>query len=352
MDIKSLVRKEVAELTAYHVDEQGVRIKLDAMENPYQLPYELKKKIGIELAKVQLNRYPDAGASELRAELSKYTGVAPENLVVGNGSDELIAMIISAFGGSPGTVSYMQPSFAMYRIIARSLGQDVLPLPLDSNFDIDFDGSLKLIMERRPNILFIAYPNNPTGNLFTRDKVKRLVAGFAGIVVVDEAYHSFAGESFIGELADYPNLVVLRTLSKVGLAGLRVGVMAAGKDVVDAVDKVRLPYNVNSLSQAAAVTVLRHRDAVDEQVRLIVGERERLIEGLAAIPGVTVFPTATNFIMFRLRGATEIFRLLKDDGILIKDLSSPGPLKDCLRVTVGTPEENGEFLKKFTELVS
>ncbi|HEX9860405.1 MAG TPA: aminotransferase class I/II-fold pyridoxal phosphate-dependent enzyme, partial [Nitrospirota bacterium] len=251
-----------------------------------------------------------------------------------------------------GAVAFMQPSFAMYRIIARSQGQDVLPLPLNHAFDIDFDGSLKLIMERRPNILFIAYPNNPTGNLFTRDKVKRLIAGFAGIVVVDEAYHSFAGESFINELDESPNLVVLRTLSKVGLAGLRVGVMVAGKDVVDAVNKVRLPYNVNALSQAAVVTVLRRREVIDEQVRMIVEERERLSASLSAISGVTVFPSRTNFIMFKLRGASEVFGLLKDDGILIKDLDSPGPLKDCLRVTVGTPEENGEFLKKFKELVS
>lgn len=352
MDIKSLVRKEVAELSAYHVDEQDFRVKLDAMENPYPLPYELRKELSFELAKVALNRYPDAEASALKAELASYIGAPEDRLIVGNGSDELIAMIISAFGGSPGTVAYMDPSFAMYRIISRSLGQDVLPLPLDREFDIDFDGSLKLIMDKRPNVLFIAYPNNPTGNLFTRDKVRRLVAGFTGIAVVDEAYHSFSGDSFVGELEDNPNLIVLRTLSKVGLAGLRVGMMAANPDVVDAVNRVRLPYNVNSLSQAAATIVLRHGGVIDEQVAMILSERDRLFKALAAISGVTVYPTATNFIMFRLRGATEAFRLLKKEGILIKNLDSPGPLKDCLRVTIGTPAENDEFLAKFTEIVS
>jgi len=353
MNINSLVRKEVAGLNAYRVeDTRGVRVKLDAMENPYPLPYELRKELNTELATVPLNRYPDPEATGLKAEIAEWMGVGPERLILGNGSDELIGMLATTFGGPDGKVAYFSPSFAMYNIIARALGRGVVELPLTHTFEIDFDGSLKIIADTRPELLFIAYPNNPTGNLFDREIMNRLIAGFMGIVVVDEAYFSFSGESVVGLVEDNPNLVVLRTLSKIGLAGLRVGAMAASQDILEQVNKVRLPYNINALSQCAATVILRNRAAMEAQVAEIVKERERLYIGLDAMSGVTAFPSSTNFIMFRLRGASEVFAMLRDKGILIKNLDSPGALKDCLRVTVGTPEENDEFLRALKEVIS
>src|SRR3990172_907256 len=267
MDIKPLIKPEVASLKAYEVEDfSSVRIKLDAMESPYTLPEELRRELADALASVELNRYPDPEARALKTSLADYAGVPAGNLLLGNGSDEIIAMLISAFGGSPATVAYPAPTFSMYGIIARGLGQKTLELPLDNKFDIDFDATLKLLMERRPKLVFVAYPNNPTGNQFDRDKVRRIIAGTYGIVVVDEEYHSFSGESFIDKLGEFPNLVVLRTLSKIGLAGLRVGMMAAGPDVLSEVNKVRLPYNINALSQVAAGLVLSRRDVVDAQV--------------------------------------------------------------------------------------
>jgi histidinol-phosphate aminotransferase len=351
MDIRSLIRKEVRGLKAYHVEDMDMRIKLDAMENPYALPDDIRAEIADALSHIPLNRYPDPEARELKAALSDYIGVPEKNLLLGNGSDELISMVVAAFGNSDGTVAHFDPSFAMYPIIARSQGQSVTTIPLGPDFDIDFDATLRLLMEQRPNIIFAAYPNNPTGNLFDPDKMRRLVEGFMGVAVVDEAYHSFASESMVSRIDELKNLIILRTLSKVGLAGLRLGIMAAHEDTIAEVNKVRLPYNINSLSQAAAVIVLRHRDVIDRQVADIISERGRLSGGLAAIDGVAVYPSATNFILFRVPEASRIFDGLKEKGILIKNLDADGPLKDCLRVTVGTPEENEEFLAEFGGLV-
>ncbi|MGC2423832.1 MAG: histidinol-phosphate transaminase [Nitrospirota bacterium] len=351
MDIKSLVRKEVASLSAYEPEDySGVRIKIDAMENPYPLPDELREGLLQALAEVSLNRYPDPEARRLKAALAGYLGVGAESLVLGNGSDELIAMITQTFGGSPGLVAYPVPTFSMYGIIARSMGQEVMELPLTDDFQIDFDGWLKLFSERRPKVIFISYPNNPTGNLFDPDKIRRLIEGCFSIVVVDEAYFSFSSESLIGKINELPNLAVLRTLSKVGMAGLRLGVMAAGKDIVREVNKVRLPYNINSLSQAAAQHLLVNRAAVDLQVSKIIAERERLFSALNEIDGVTAWPSKTNFILFRVAGASRIHKELKARGILVRNMDVPGPLKDCLRVTVGTPEENEEFISSLKEI--
>jgi len=351
MDIRQLVRKEVRGLKAYHVEDMDVRIKLDAMESPYALPPKVQKEIAREVSSVELNRYPDPEARELKAALSEYIGVPAENLLLGNGSDELISMVVTAFGSCDGTVAHFDPSFAMYPIIARSHGQGVVTIPLNDGFDIDFDTTLRVLMEQRPNIIFAANPNNPTGNLFDPDSMRRLVEGYMGVAVVDEAYHNFSSESMVTRIGELNNLIVLRTLSKIGLAGLRLGILAAHEETVAEINKVRLPYNINSLSQAAALVVLKHRKIIDKQVEDIIAERDRLFGELSEIDGVTAYPSETNFILFRVPEATRIFNGLKEKGILIKDLSSKGPLEDCLRVTAGTPEENDEFVNELKALV-
>ncbi|MBI5191495.1 MAG: histidinol-phosphate transaminase [Nitrospirae bacterium] len=351
MDIRPLIRKEVAVLKAYEIEDVSARVKLDAMENPYALPEDVRKEIAFAIADAPVNLYPDPQAKGLKAALSEYIGVPADRLLLGNGSDELIGLVISAFGGSPGLIAYPAPTFSMYGIIARSLGQETMELPTTDDFGLDFDGSLKMMMDRRPKVIFIANPNNPTGNLFDRDKVRRLIKGSGAVVVVDEAYYSFSGETFINELDEHPNLIVMRTLSKIGMAGLRVGIMAASREILTEVNKVRLPYNLNTLSQTAATIILKHGEVIDCQVKLIVKEREKLFASLSALDGVTAYPSKTNFILFRVSGASRIFEALKDKGILIRNMDSPGRLANCLRVTVGTPEQNAEFvaeLKKMT----
>jgi len=352
MDIRPLIRPEVAAMKAYQVEDfSGIRVKLDAMENPYPLPDAIRREIAGALADIPVNRYPDPAAKRLKVALSESMGISPDALLLGNGSDELIGMAITTFGGSPGLVAYPVPTFSMYGIIARALGQQLIEMPLTKDFELDFDLTLKFINVRKPNMLFIAYPNNPTGNLFDKDKVRRLIDGFHGIVVVDEAYYSFSGDTFIKETEYCPNLIVLRTLSKIGMAGLRVGIMAASKQILDEINKVRLPYNLNSLSMRAAEIILGHKEVIDGQVWHIVKERERLYDALGKMPGVTAYPSKTNFVLFRVAGASRIFEGLKKRGILVRDLSAPGPLMDCLRVTVGTPEEDDEFLAALKDMV-
>ena len=338
--------RRVAELKAYEAEDfGGVRVKLDAMENPYTLPEPIRREVADAVMGVLVNRYPDPEAAALKAALAEQLGVGPKSLVLGNGSDELIGMVISAFGGSPGLIAYPSPTFSMYGIIAK----ETLELPTGPDFDIDIDGAMRLVRERAPKVIFIAYPNNPTGNLYSREKVRRLIEESGAVVVVDEAYNSFSGESFIGYIGKHENLAVLRTLSKVGMAGLRVGMLAAGPEIVSAINKVRLPYNINSLSQAAAGVILRHKSVVDAQVRLIIEERERMYGALSAMPGVTAWDSKTNFILFRVPDAGRAFAALKGRGILVRNLDAPGPLAGCLRVTVGTEEEDTEFLATLQE---
>ncbi|HEY3347731.1 MAG TPA: histidinol-phosphate transaminase [Nitrospirota bacterium] len=352
MDIKSLLRPEVAALRAYEPEDfSGIRIKLDAMENPYQMPDALKEELYWALSAIEINRYPDPEAVELRAALSDYLGVPAENILLGNGSDEIIGMLVTAFGGSPGLIAYPTPTFSIYGIVARAFGQETLELPLDDGFGIDLDATLSLMRRRKPKVTFFAYPNNPTGNLFDREKLLTIIREAPGIVAVDEAYFSFSGDTLINEINNYPNLVVLRTLSKIGLAGLRVGIMAAGQDIIREVNKVRLPYNINSLSQKAAERVVRHSDIVDAQIGLITDERARVFEALSSMPGITAWPSKTNFILLRVPGASKVHQGLKARGILVRNMDGPGPLRDCLRVTIGTPEEDTEFLAALKELI-
>jgi histidinol-phosphate aminotransferase len=246
----------------------------------------------------------------------------------------------------------VEPSFVMYRLIARAVGLKYIGAPLTDGFELDMQPVLEAIEQHSPAAIFLAYPNNPTGNLFSRDAVQRVIERSLGLVVVDEAYHAFAGASFLNELARHPNLLLMRTLSKLGLAGLRLGFLLARGEWIRELEKIRLPYNVNVLSQAVAERVLAHSDVLASQARAIMRERERLARELGRFPSVQVFPSAANFILFRTAKSDAVFEGLKARKILIKNLSGSHPLlRDCLRVTAGTPEENRLFLAALSDLL-
>ncbi|OGW39773.1 MAG: histidinol-phosphate transaminase [Nitrospirae bacterium GWC2_56_14] len=342
-DIATLIKPQVRRLAAYHIDETPCRIKLDAMENPFSLPTVVQRELAKAVNSASINRYPDPSAKKLTQAIAGFWGMKPANLILGNGSDELIQAILLAFGG-PTLIPV--PTFAMYEITSRALSQTVVTVPLDKNFDLDADLLLKKAKESKAKVIFLACPNNPTGNRFSDKAVRRILDRADAAVVLDEAYFSFSGKSYLSLLQNYPNMIVLRTLSKIGLAGLRIGVLAASPEIVAELNKIRLPYNINSLSQAAAVAVLKHRAIIERQISLLISERENLYNALAQMKGVTAYPSETNFILFRTAvDATTVYGKLKKAGILIKNLNKPGPLKNCLRVTIGTKEENKEFLK-------
>lgn len=349
------IRPELRALTAYHVADASGLIKLDAMENPYTWPPEMVEAWLARLRGVVLNRYPDPQARELAGHLRDYLGLAPDQgLILGNGSDELIQLVILALAAPGRVVMAPEPSFVMYRMIAGFAGMSYHPVALKSDFTLDLP-AMRAAMERvRPAVVFLAYPNNPTGNLFDEQDLTEILRAAPGLVVIDEAYFPFAGRSWIRELGKYDNLLVMRTLSKLGLAGLRLGMLAGPPAWLEQIDKLRLPYNINVLTQVSAAFALEHRSVLDEQAAAIRAERDRLSRGLGEMPGVEVFPSQANFLLLRaLPGrASELFEGLLQSGILIKKLDGSAPaLADCLRVTVGRPEENEAFLSALAEIL-
>lgn len=342
------IRPEIRELSAYHVPDAGGMVKLDAMENPYGLPDAVTAQLQRELATAAINRYPDPSAAALKSRLVEVMQVPPDyDIVLGNGSDELIQMLALAVAGPQRCILSFEPGFVMYRMIARFTGMQYIGVPLAADFTLDMDATRAAIEQHKPALIFIAWPNNPSGNLFARQQVEEIIRLAPGLVVLDEAYHPFAQDSFMPALESFEQLLVMRTVSKMGLAGLRLGLLCGRPALIEEINKVRLPYNINVLTQKAAALVLDNAGYLDAQAELIRAEREFLLRQLSAIDALEVYPSQANFILFRIRqgDADVVFARLKDEHILIKNLNAPGPLQQCLRVTVGTPEENRLFIE-------
>ncbi len=347
----ALLRREILDLHAYHVPDSSGCIKLDAMENPYLLPPELRDEIARAVADAAINRYPDPAATELKGKIRSVTGL-PQGMdvLLGNGSDELIQLLALALNKPGATLLSVEPSFVMYKMIATFTGMRYVGVPLADDFSLDLSATLAAIERERPALVFLAYPNNPTGNLFSADAVKRIIEAAPGLVVVDEAYYAFASDSFIPHLANYPNLLVMRTFSKLGMAGLRLGFLAGSAAWLEQLEKLRLPYNVGVLPQVVAGKLLDHHEVLLRQAEQIRQDRGELYRQLAGLPGVAVYPSEANFLLFRVANANAVFDGLKRRGVLIKNLNEGHPmLNDCLRVTVGTEDENERFMAALKE---
>lgn len=351
---EEIIRDEIRALTAYHVPASAGMVKLDAMENPYRLPAEMRERLGRLIGEASLNRYPDPAASGLKARLREALEVPDGmDLLLGNGSDELIQILAMAVARPGATVLGVEPSFVMFRMIAAFAGARYVGVDLRPDFSLDIEQVLATMEREQPAIVFIAYPNNPTGNLFDPGMMARIVEAAPGLVVVDEAYHAFAGKTFLPELPRHRNLLVMRTLSKLGLAGIRLGVLTGPPRWLAELDKLRLPYNVNTLTQMVACEVIQHGGVLTEQASAIKLERGRLLRALRQVAGVTTYPSDANFILFRVSQAKRVFEGLKRRGVLIKSLHGSHPLlADCLRVTVGTPDENTAFLSALTQTLT
>ena len=346
------IRPEIQALSAYQVPDVGEVVKLDAMENPYPWPDERLRVAWLDaLAGISANRYPDPRARTVHRRLRAHLALGDDQrLLLGNGSDELIQLITLAVARPGAKVLAPEPTFVMYRMIAAFCGLECIGVPLRADYGLDLPAMEAAIVEHDPAVVWLAWPNNPSGNLWPRDDVRRLLRRAGGLVVVDEAYQPFAGDSFIDELGQWDNLLVLRTLSKLGLAGLRLGALAGPADWLDQIDKLRLPYNINVLTQASVAFALDHFDVLERQAAAVRAERERLSRALGALPGVIAHPSAANFVLVRVPAgrARPIFDGLLAAGILIKCLDGSHPaLADCLRITVGTPDENSQLLEAF-----
>jgi histidinol-phosphate aminotransferase len=353
MDIRALIREEVLAQEAYPVETAPCRIKLDANEDPLAIPAELRKKFATLLASIPLNRYPEAGSVALTARFAAAFGVGEDQVLLGNGSDELIQILCTAFARTGAVVMIPFPTFPMYRISAQNAGCRVEAVPLDGAFDLDLKAMRERMAAHPPVLTFLAWPNNPTGNCFTPEKIEAILNEAPGVVVVDEAYFHFSGKTFLPLLGRYENLVILRSLSKVGLAAMRIGLLIGPLDLVHELHKVRLPYNVNALSQAAAGFYLDEEEAFLKQAREIRRQRGKLFAAMEALTGIHPQPTDANFIFFSCDSdADRVYKKLMERGILIKNLSAPGTMKGAMRVTVGTSEENRQFIEVLRDIIS
>lgn len=349
------IRPVIKALQAYHVADARGLIKLDAMENPYSLAADKKAELLSKLSEAELNRYPDPSATRLRNKLMAVMQV-PQNktIVLGNGSDELIQMLAMAVAGDGAgqgekavCLMSFDPGFVMYKMIADFVGIQYAGVALNKDFSLNMENTRQAIKQHQPEIIFIAYPNNPSANTYDEKEIEEIISIAPGLVVLDEAYQPFAQTTFMDRLTEFDNLLVMRTVSKMGLAGLRLGLLCGHPDIIEQIDKIRLPYNINVLTQISAEFVLDNAEVLEQQAKLIRDEREILLEKMSAMPQLQVFPSQANFILFRVlsKNADDVFDSIKQSGVLIKNMkASEGLLKNCLRVTVGKAEENLAFV--------
>jgi histidinol-phosphate aminotransferase len=356
--IQQIVREELHKLARYEIPHpQNIRVRLDANESPFALPEALARELGQRLAQTPLHRYPDGDARELRAALARRLGVDGSRLVLGNGSDELISLLAAAFarprlGEAKARIAYPWPSFVVFRIATLAAGAVPVEIPLDDEFQLSGRAVDAVFQDVRPNLIFFARPNNPTGTLWSRELVLSVAEEFPDVIVVsDEAYFDYCGETLLAEAAALPNLVVMRTLSKIGMAALRCGFLVGHPDVVRELEKIRPPYNLGALNQSAAAWLVgEHWDVVRQNVAQVVAERERLAAALAVRPGLEVFPSRANFLLVRAGtpgdgAGAALWQRLAERGVLVRNFDKPGPLQGCLRITVGTPDENHALLE-------
>jgi histidinol dehydrogenase len=348
--IQRTIRQDVKSMHAYAIQDSRGLIKLDAMENPFRLPPELQRELGDRLGRVAINRYPVQSTVDVVAALSKFVALPTGcRMILGNGSDELIDMLSVACDVPGATVLAPLPGFVMYQMSAQLRGLNFVGVPLTPVFELDEAAMLAAIERHRPALTYIAYPNNPTANLFDERIVQRIVDAVGrqqGLVVFDEAYQPFSSRSWLPKLAEHEHVLVMRTLSKFGLAGVRLGYLCGHAALIDEVDKVRPPYNVSVLNAEATLFAIEHADAFARQAALLRAERTRLSAALAALPGVTVFPSEANMILVRVPDAKACFDGMKACGVLVKHIAGLHPLlANCLRLTVGSPDENDALIR-------
>jgi len=354
-DASKVIRPEIQAMHAYPVSDATGLVKLDVMESPYRLPPGLAAEIGTLVSQVAMNRYPVPAATELRTLIREVMQVpAGCDVLLGNGSDECIQYITAAIAKEGAVVMAPAPSFAMFSMHAFFYRLRFVGMPLREDFSLDTEAFLAAMAKEKPALVWIAFPNNPTGNAFPVADVERIIQAAPGLVVIDEAYQPFAGATFMPRLAEFRNMVVMRTVSKIGMAGLRLGYVAGRPEWIEAFNKTRSPFNINVLTEAVAIKLLRNKKILDGQAARVLEERERVRPELERMAGLKVYPSAANFLLVRVAGGkgagTRVFESMRRQGVLVKDFSGGHPLLDnCLRLTIGTPDENRTMVAALRE---
>ena len=339
-------RRDVQSMHAYAIQPSAGMVKLDTMENPFRLPPALRDDLGRSLADVALNRYPAERGDVLRAQLAAHARM-PEgcDIMLGNGSDELISLLAMACDVPGSTVLAPLPGFVMYEMSARLQGLKFVGVPLTAQFELDLPAMLAAVREHRPALVYLAYPNNPTANLWDDAAIDAIIDAAPGLVVMDEAYQPFAARDSMARLQRHPHVLLMRTMSKFGLAGVRIGYLIGRVPLIAQVNKLRPPFNISVLNCETALFALEHVDEYERQARIIRSERDGLLKQLAELPGVTPFPSQANMILARVPDSKKAFEGMKARGVLVKNVAFLHPLLDnCVRLTVGTPDENVKMM--------
>jgi histidinol-phosphate aminotransferase len=340
--IERFIRRDIQSMHGYAVQPSEGYVKLDTMENPHRLPATLREALGRRLAEVALNRYPAERGNVLRAALARHAGM-PEgcDILLGNGSDEIISLLSMACDIPGAVVLAPVPGFVMYEMSARLLGLRFVGVPLRADFELDGAAMLAAIAKHEPALVHLAYPNNPTANLWDDTVIDQIIDAAPGLVVMDEAYQPFAARDSMARLKRHPKVLLMRTLSKFGLAGVRIGYLIGRRELIAEVDKLRPPFNVSVLNCEAALFALEHADEYARQAASLRSERERLQTVIRAMPGAQPFPSEANMILVRVADSKRTFEGMKARGVLVKNIAGLHPLlANCVRLTVGTPEEN------------
>ncbi|MEF9952898.1 MAG: histidinol-phosphate transaminase [Clostridium sp.] len=350
--MENLVKKKVRDLSPYVVLESEGYTKLDANENSENLFKRCFNDFVTKVAEGQINRYPDPSSTKLREKVAKYVGYGDkDNIICGNGSDELICCLISTFMEGDDVFLTHAPTFSMYKISNQILGGRFIEVPSDENFNVDIDGIISEANNKKAKLIMLCNPNNPTGTIIKREDILRVINETSSIVVVDEAYYEFLGETLCDKAVEMDRVIVLRTLSKAfALAGARCGYLVAGKGLANQVLKVKPPYNLNSLTQMAGEVILDAGDRVFESIKRIKSQRDIMIEKLNKINGIKVFETGANFVLIKTDKASEITNLLKDKKIIVREFSGKY-LDNCIRLTVGFESENNIVINSIKEVL-
>jgi histidinol-phosphate aminotransferase len=349
--MKRVIRQDIQSMHGYAVQPSAGLVKLDTMENPFALPPALREALGKRLADVALNRYPAERGDLLRARLAEHAGMPDDcDIMLGNGSDELISLLALACDVPGNSVLAPLPGFVMYAMSAKLQGLPFIGVPTTADFELDLPAMLAAVREHRPALVYLAYPNNPTANLWDDAAIDAIIEAAPGLVVIDEAYQPFAARDSMARLARHEHVLLMRTMSKFGLAGVRIGYLIGRKPLVAEVDKLRPPFNISVLNCEAALFALEHADEYARQAAIIRSERDRLLVALRDLPGVTPFPSEANMILARVADSAAAFAGMKARGVLVKNVAGLHPLlANCLRLTVGTPDENVLMLQALKE---
>jgi histidinol-phosphate aminotransferase len=353
VNYKKYLREDINNFKEYFIDNPENMIKLDAMEYPVDKSLrDVIKSLNINEKEILLNRYPESHSQELEKIILDYFGLNSNfGVNFGNGSDELIQNICLAFSKKGNNVMVPSPSFSMYEKIISTVNLKYIPEYLNEDFDIKIDQMIKNISKYKPAIIFLACPNNPTSNLWDKDKIIQIIESSESIVVIDEAYVDFCESSYIDLIEKYENLVILRTFSKIGFAGLRLGFMISNKEISSIINKIRLPFNINTISLKIIINIFENFSIIKKNCQNIINLREKLYSDLSELRNIKVLKSSTNFLIFKTlnKSSDEIYKLLKDSNILIKNLNNNSNLKNFLRVTVGTEEENNSFVSTLSK---